>query len=793
MKAPRHFTRPTLTQLENREVPAGLLGSLDQSFAVGGKANFTIAAGTNQANAVLVQPDGRILLAGTTDATNGPNADFFVTRHNVDGSFDTTFGSGGKVIFGQANKEDVVTGLGLLGDGSIIGAGYTNRGGQYDMAVFKLNPNGGIDPGFAAGSGLKLININGNDKAYAVEISNNRIVVVGASDIDGPNPIDKDDIAVARLQLDGTFDPTFNTGSPLVVSLGQQEQARDLAVDLDGSIVLAGYRQDPTVATSADFVVLRIQGDGTSVVPTFGTDTLNGVKASKIDFAGNNDQAFSVDIQADGAIVAAGSAFIPADTDFAVVRLKGADGTLDSTFGNTGKVTLDLGGNDVANDVMIDARGRIILTGSAFKTDSFDMTAASLEPDGKTLTPSFGTNGTTYVNVITEDKAFASTIDNRGRIVLTGRALGNVAVARLNGRSGESVNLLVGGSGDGRAVEYVPGTATPYTTPGTGLVMLSAFDKLVRTAIGDVNGDGVEDRVAVAGTGALPLLTVRSGVDNSVITAPFNVFESSFTGGMYVTVEDLNNDGFADVIVTPDQSGGPVVAIYDGSKLSTGLSGDAAQIVRFFGIDDPNFRGGARVAAGDVDGDGFADMVVSAGFSGGPRVALFNGKQIITRVGEISGSGGRPDQSFRLRPDFFVFENTLRNGAFVAVGDLNGDGFSDLIFGGGPGGGPRVRAVDGKATLALTSLTSLDDIPPAGVQLNNYFAGSPDTRGGVRLTTRDIDGDDLADIVAGSGDNLPSSVLIYRGANLLNNPTPTADQTIDPYASAIMPNGVFVG
>ena len=130
----------------------------------------------------------------------------------------------------------------------------------------------------------------------------------------------------------------------------------------------------------------------------------------------------------------------------------------------------------------------------------------------------------------------------------------------------------------------------------------------------------------------------------------------------------------ADVIVTPDNGGGPVVAIFDGSKLSQGMSAESSQMARFFGIDDPDFRGGARVAVGDLNGDGSIDMVVSAGTSGGPRVAIYDGSSITSGVTTPT----------KLRGDFFVYEETLRNGSYPAVGDVNGDGLADAIFGAGP-------------------------------------------------------------------------------------------------------------
>jgi hypothetical protein len=336
---------------------------------------------------------------------------------------------------------------------------------------------------------------------------------------------------------------------------------------------------------------------------------------------------------------------------------------------------------------------------------------------------------------------------------------------------------VAGGSLDGTGKvllpsggQYVVGSVLPFF-PGV------AVD--VRTATADVNGDGVPDYVAGAGPGGSPRVTVLDGKTGGRL-ADFLAFEASFTGGVFVAAADLTGDGRAEVVVSPDRGGGPIVAVYDGVKLAAGLAGDAAQLTRFFGIADPAFRGGARPALGDVSGDGTPDLVVSAGFLGGPRIAVFDGRDL---------AAGSADPR-KLVPDFFAFENTLRNGAFVAVGDVTGDGFADIAFGGGPNGAPRVRLFDGKALLAAAPFTSLDDIGSA--QRANFFAGDPSLRGGVRLALRDADGDGRADLLTGSGEGEPSAVRLYRSGTLLAGGSPAADQTLDPFGS-VLADGVFVG
>ena len=269
--------------------------------------------------------------------------------------------------------------------------------------------------------------------------------------------------------------------------------------------------------------------------------------------------------------------------------------------------------------------------------------------------------------------------------------------------------------------------------------------------------------------------------------AEWFAFEGSFTGGLYVAATDLDGDGKAEVVVTPDRGGGPVVAVYDGAKLAAGVSGNAAQVARFLGIGDPDFRGGARATLGDVNGDETADLVVSAGFLGGPRVAVFDGSTLLDFLPAVVGA-----QPPKLVADFFAFEETVRNGAFVSAGDVDGDGHADLAFGGGPGGGPRVRVVSGQRLMADPPRT-LDDPDAAGLQLANLFAGDPAARGGVAAALRDANGDGKADtLLAASGEGEASRVRVY-GALFPDSPVQTPTQDLDPFAGAILANGVFVG
>lgn len=334
-------------------------------------------------------------------------------------------------------------------------------------------------------------------------------------------------------------------------------------------------------------------------------------------------------------------------------------------------------------------------------------------------------------------------------------------------------NVIPVGPGAGAGTTVV--VLNPDGTTRTSFDAFTGTTGGIRTATADVNNDGVADYIV--GTG--PSTTARFRVYNGVTLAllaevvPFG----DFTGGVYVAAGDFNGDGFAEVVVTPDQGGGPVVAVYRGVNLA---SGQAVELVRFFGIQDDAFRGGARPAVGDVNGDNIPDIVVAAGFSGGPRIQVWNGVTV--------AAGVQPTTSLA---NFFAFEETLRNGVFVSVGDVNGDGVGDFIFGGGPGGGPRVRIADGLALLSAGNFGTLDNPAVSGLTIGNFFAGNPDSRGGVRVSTADLDGDTIADVVTGAGDQQPATVTTYIGTTVLGTTNPPVLFGVNVFPG--FDNGVFVG
>jgi hypothetical protein len=385
-----------------------------------------------------------------------------------------------------------------------------------------------------------------------------------------------------------------------------------------------------------------------------------------------------------------------------------------------------------------------------------------------TVTPTAGWSGTAVVTLTVTDAGGLTATDTFTVTVPSGGGTSPLPPPPGGGTSpppgtpselpqpGALAREFAAGSdrGGGTVRLYNPDGSLRYAATPFG----AGFTSGVRTAAADFNGDGVADVVAGTGPGGPTHVVVLDGVTQAVLFR-LDPFESAFVGGVYVAAGDVDGDGTADLIVTPDEGGGPRVQVYGGAGFT--------KLADFFGIDDPAFRGGARAALGDMNADGAADLIVSAGFGGGPRVAVYDGRTL--------AGGGRT----KLTSDFFLFEPALRNGAFVAAGDVDGDGYADLVGGGGPGGAPRVYVLSGRDLLA-----GRDRV------VANFFAGNTANRGGVRVAVKNLDGDAYADVLVGDGTADGSRVASYAGSRFAGGGH-AEGMGFDAFPG--LPAGVFVG
>jgi FG-GAP-like repeat len=237
----------------------------------------------------------------------------------------------------------------------------------------------------------------------------------------------------------------------------------------------------------------------------------------------------------------------------------------------------------------------------------------------------------------------------------------------------------------------------------------------MRVATGDVNGDGIDDIITSAGPGGGPIVVVYDGITLAPIRA-FFAYDIHYKGGVQVAAGDVTGDGKADIIT----AAGPIVEVFNGA---TGA------LVRSFAVYPPSLKVGVNIAAGDVDGDGRADIITGVSGNAPSQVLVFSG-----RTGAIIRS-------------FFAYDLRYRAGVNVAAGDINGDGRAEIIT--APArGSSNIVVHDGLTLNVLGSFAAF----PAVYSL-----------GGVRISTADVDGDGRAEITAVTGP-LPgiSSPWVFR-------------------------------
>lgn len=276
------------------------------------------------------------------------------------------------------------------------------------------------------------------------------------------------------------------------------------------------------------------------------------------------------------------------------------------------------------------------------------------------------------------------------------------------------------------------------------LAYTGGFKGGVRVATGHVLNQPTPQIVTAPGPGGGPHVRVWNSQTGQEEYG-FFAFDSRFTGGVFVAVGDVNGDGFDDIVTAADAGGGPHVRVWSGQNRQ--------ELYGFFAY-GAGFTGGVRVAVADVNGDGKGDIITGAGPGGGPHIKVFDG---VTRATIHS---------------FFGFDGGFRGGVYVAGGDFNNDGKADIVYSAGAGGGPHVRIADG-TNLAILAQT---------------YAFEASYTGGVRVAVRDTNFDNKPDVVVGPGPGRKPEVSDYD----INNGFFVKRSTVMAFDPSFL-GGVFVG
>jgi uncharacterized delta-60 repeat protein len=319
-------------------------GTLDTSFGTNGTVITDISGQSDKPEAVVIQSDGKIVIGGI--GGDGPHFFFELARYNTGGTLDSTFGSGGKVVFNQTGYYNEIWALALQSDGKILATGDTNG----DYAVTRLNTDGSLDTTFGTNGMVTVAPGGAGGRAFGVVVqSDGKIVLAGG--INGGNYYSQ--VALVRLTSSGALDSTFGTNGAVETNLtGSYEQASGVALQSDGKLVVSGYVSPAGVFPPVyDFALLRYNTDGT-LDSTFGS---GGIVTTDL---GASDQALGVAVQSDGMILVSGvtNTSLATSTAKSVLARYLPDGTLDGKLISSTSFTVGQG-------LALGSGGRAFVTG----------------------------------------------------------------------------------------------------------------------------------------------------------------------------------------------------------------------------------------------------------------------------------------------------------------------------------------------------------------------------------------------------------------------------------------------
>jgi uncharacterized delta-60 repeat protein len=654
-------------------------GSLDTTFNGTGKLTTAIGASDDGANSVIQQADGKLVVAGYSQ---GSNADFAMVRYNSDGSLDTTFNGTGKLSAAIGVSADVATSVIQQADGKLVVGGYSYNGSNYDFALVRVNSDGSLDTSFSGDGKLTTaIGVSTDQANSVIQQADGKLVAAGYSD-SGSNT----DFALVRYNSNGTLDTTFSGDGKLTTAIGTgTDRAYSVIQQADGKLVAAGYTYSGNSVN--DFSLVRYSSNGTLDA------TFNGSGVLTTAIGASTDVANSVIQQADGKLVVAGYSYNGSDNDFALVRYN-SNGSLDTTFNGTGKLTSAIGASDdVATSVIQQADGKLVVAGDSSNGSTYDFALVRYNSDG-TLDTAFDTDGQQLTNIAEASRAVASSVIQQ--------ADGKLVAA------GDSTN---GSSNDFALVRYNSDGSPDTTFNGTGKLTtaIGASDDVATSVIQQADG-----KLVAAGYS-------YNGNDNDIAMVRYNsdgALDTTFNGTGKLTIAI---DASADVALSViQQADGKLVA----AGYSSNLSGNSDfALVRYNsdGTLDTTFNGTGKLSTAIGAWNDYAYSVIQqadgklvvAGYSynyissnsdfalvrynsDGSLDTTFNGTgKLTTAIGASSSEDGAHSVIQQADGKLVVAGYSYSGGNYdFALVRYNSDGSLDTTFNG-----------TGKLTTAIVSLT----------------------------------------------------------------------------------------
>lgn len=622
-------------------------GSLDASFVTGTGTN-------NQVNTIAIQNDGKIIIGGNFTSYNGTSINR-IARLNLDGSIDNTFNVGtgtnsyvssivmqndGKIIIGgnfstyngtsrigiaRINTNgsidaSFVTGTGtnqvntiaIQNDGKIIiGGNFTSYNGTSINRIARLNSNGSIDSSFNPGTGADAV-------VYSTSIQNNGKIVIGGSftNING-NTLNK----IARLNSEGTIDPTFDTGT------GANGNIYTSLIQNDEKILLGGEFINFNGETKYNLVRLNANG----IVDVFNQGT------GPAGFGYGSSSIYTSSIQSDGKIIIGGLFYSYNGTiKYGISRIN-IDGSIDNTF-NSGTGV----GFRTIYCSAIQTDGKIII-GGFFNTynGSPRNSIARINPDGS-IDPSF-----IAPPVFQSANIYSLTIQSDGKIVIGGDF--SYSLISNPSQSKNIARLNSDGSLDGT---FNPGTGTNtyvknviIQTDGKIIIggHFTSYNGTSKNYLTRLNSNGRIDGTFNTGTGANgPVKHCKLQPDGKIIIG--GEF-TTFNGIARSKIVRLNSDGTVDASFNPGAGA-------DSTVFTTSIQNDGKIIV---GGLFSSFNGSTRTKIVRLNSDGTTDFSFSSSSGAESNYSLNS------NVSSINTSLIQTDGKIIIGGDFTIYKGIGRN------------------------------------------------------------------------------------------------------------------------------------
>ncbi|WP_319550496.1 delta-60 repeat domain-containing protein [Desulfogranum marinum] len=324
--------------------------TLDTDFGDNGQVSESFGGISNKGFAVVVQPDGAIVVAGSKSSS--ADQDFSLIRYLADGSYDSSFNIDGRVVTSIGRADDEILAVGLLADGRIVAAGYSENDTDRDFALACYFPDGSLDPSFGDQGTVVMQIGRGHDEITALAVTpENQIVIAGVAEGTSGSVI-----VAGRFYDDGSLDASFGEEGVSLIGVGDAAVAEDVLIQESGKIIISGSYVENNVAS---LLLIRLTADGI-IDATFGSE---GVAVPTDD--AEISEGYGITAAAEGRIYLAAAVENDNQLDAELFRFT-IDGAPDLSFNSKGSTTIYAGPeDDVIYDVELLNEDKVVVTGYA--------------------------------------------------------------------------------------------------------------------------------------------------------------------------------------------------------------------------------------------------------------------------------------------------------------------------------------------------------------------------------------------------------------------------------------------